>query len=110
MNPAVVDAIERLCREKILDITGALRMSSVEISRTSTGKPGFSVKVYNPDPIAAVNKAREIEQRLAVEYGMIQTAQQGNLFEQPITPAPRNESAAQEQPPPDEGDMAGWDN
>jgi len=110
MNPAVVDAIERLCREKILEITGALRMSSVEISRTSTGKPGFSVKVYNPDPIAAVNKAREIEQRLAVEYGMIQTAQQGVLFEQPTQSAPRPENAAQEPPPPDEDDMAGWDN
>jgi hypothetical protein len=42
--------------------------SSVEISRTSSGKPGITVKVYHDDPIMAANKARDIEAQLALEY------------------------------------------
>jgi len=42
--------------------------SSVEISRTSAGKPSFCVKVYDDDPVKAANYARYLERNLAEEY------------------------------------------
>lgn len=105
------DIVERMTKEKIFDIVGAVRMSSVEISRTSTGKAGFSVKVYNPDPIAAVNKAREIEQKLAEEYGFIQEAAQGQLFDAKGNEAQQGENVSDTagESPMGGGDNDCWD-
>lgn len=106
--------VERIVKERIEEIVGRVRMSSVEISRTTAGKPGYGVKVYDADPIKAANKAREIEQRLAEEYGMISKASQTSLFEQNGTPAPEPaESASQDAPAPSQAPEGGgndsWD-
>ena len=106
IDPQLRETIDRMVRERITDIIGLVRMSSVEISRTSTGKPGFGVKVYNADPIVAVNKAREIEQRLAQEYGFISEATQGDLFNRQAATTPhqaQNTPHAPTQRPEPEG-------
>lgn len=45
------------------------RSDSVELSKTSTGKYSWSVKVYNNDEAIAIEKVRRTETALAKFYG-----------------------------------------
>lgn len=71
---AFTDDQKQELREQILQIifeVGAefrKSTSSVSISRTSTGKPGYEVKTYNNDPYIAAEKTRDIECQLSREY------------------------------------------
>ena len=44
--------------------------SSVELSRNAKGEMQFSVKVYDPDPLVAEDKAKAMANRLRATYPM----------------------------------------
>ena len=89
LNAYIEAQVAAKVREKVVEIIGSVRMSHVEVSRTSAGKPSFGVKVYNIDPAAAANKAHEIESRMAIEYGFAErSAPTEPLFPRAQSPAP----------------------
>jgi len=44
------------------------KFSSTKLSRNASGKLTFEVKVYDMDPVIALNKARRMERALSEEY------------------------------------------
>ena len=95
--------------------------SSVEIGKTSTGKPSFSVKVYGINPVENANRARILERQLSMDYfGESRecepipepTDAELNLNRQPQSPVQRREEqpvdaeySDVEVPPPDGNDF-----
>jgi hypothetical protein len=61
----------KLVREQLRDLQAFVqgRADSVELSKTSTGKYSWSVKVFDNDADAAVAKVRSQEVKLAELYG-----------------------------------------
>jgi len=70
ITPEIQAEIRRQVEQVIMKMGIEFRhsTSSVEIGRTSNGKPTVTVKVYHDDPYAAANKARDIESQLTLEY------------------------------------------
>jgi len=62
--------IAQLVRQVIAEQALEFRRStsSVEFNRSTTGKPSLSVKVYNDDPVKAMNTARYLERKARAEY------------------------------------------
>lgn len=58
-------------REELRELRAVVqgRADSVELSKTSTGKYSWTVKVYNNDDTAALDKVQRTEKALAKVYG-----------------------------------------
>ena len=79
--------------------------SSVKITQSSTGKPGVEIKVYNDDPVAAMNQTRYLYRWYRSEYHGEPYEDKPNVppFEAGIEPpdsnAPPMESYENDAPP-----------
>ncbi len=110
LSPEQKSEVQQIVSETIQKMGAAFRksISSVDVGRTSTGKPTFSVKVYHDDPIEAARITLEIEAELALKYFQMSKDKEnpfpkkgGNADSQKsATPAPASAPAPGEEEKP----------